>query len=826
MTLVSAMQHCYGVVPEAFGRCFASSQAEASSDDSGGEDAALGVPRDQTKQWRKLARKRQRKAAYFLQDQESCFLTMLWGVVTFCVMTVHYSLFKRGTWLSERVEEEAERKITFFFSNPAASPAARASSEIASLLGSVQVDDWIPLVGLYGPVLSWPQRRLRTTRRCLLTEVGQLYRKLLEPWQRYPWKLVALTMMEEPMRTQAAQDFFQVRDCCLDGFSRKLKTVVEDPDGLLAPNTLKFLASVFDRLVPTSTCIERAFARLSRWCDRRGPKPQLCTLAAKNAVYHFRYLTDHWRAKARKLGVIRKGKSQRCRPDWAHGVRKGRGFNGVHMFARHNGLNPSDDLLRQWRMQPRAERRRFAALARAANLEARVVQRCNARAAKESAAVTGGFWNMSAATGFPMAKPIVAEHLDSLKDYARNFRMPTQSLQPESPDSFTGAPAMPFSVWASCQVGACPHQLTHHQQECFRSLHEMLLLVIGSQSPDPAVTSKEPLVLEFRSQIAAASRQVVVAYNTRKKPIEAALITLRPLPPVEVPPEFLQVLACEKGVDGQFPLVGDVAMCVELAGQAADWELFILSIGAITDLHLFHVPAAQRVDFAALMLEVGSNRETKRVLDALKRLDKKATAASGSNRKTDGQPRRQSKGRGKGRGAKGKAETADAPDMPGDQDDALDGGGSSQSDEESVADVEDVEVDWPLDPPPCPPEASVAPRRRNVRRGQVWGSSPAFQIAPIHAAGSVEPTGFGAICGMHRDPANPTLQCKKAMPCGGLSPDECKLRLKRWLVAGLESGKWGVNKRESHVSMGGVQLSHFAEGLSLEDLDRAVSHGE
>ena len=106
---------------------------------------------------------------------------------------------------------------------------------------------------------------------------------------------------------------------------------------------------------------------------------------------------------------------------------------GFTLFARHNGLNPSDDLLRQWRMQPRAERRRFAALARAANLEARVVQRCNARAAKESAAVTGGFWNMSAATGFPMAKPIVAEHLDSLKDYARNFRMSTQSLQPERP---------------------------------------------------------------------------------------------------------------------------------------------------------------------------------------------------------------------------------------------------------------------------------------------------------------------------------------------------------------------------------------------------------
>jgi hypothetical protein len=114
MTLVAAMQQCYDVVPQAFGRCFARGQAEESSDDSGGEDAALGVPRDQTKQWRKLARKRQKKAAFFLQDQESRFLTMLWGIVTFCVMTVHYSLFKRGTWLTERVEDETDANLSFF----------------------------------------------------------------------------------------------------------------------------------------------------------------------------------------------------------------------------------------------------------------------------------------------------------------------------------------------------------------------------------------------------------------------------------------------------------------------------------------------------------------------------------------------------------------------------------------------------------------------------------------------------------------------------------------------------------------------------------------
>ena len=43
MTLVAAMQQCYDVVPQAFGRCFARGQAEESSDDSGGEDTAKGV---------------------------------------------------------------------------------------------------------------------------------------------------------------------------------------------------------------------------------------------------------------------------------------------------------------------------------------------------------------------------------------------------------------------------------------------------------------------------------------------------------------------------------------------------------------------------------------------------------------------------------------------------------------------------------------------------------------------------------------------------------------------------------------------------------------
>lgn len=62
------------------------------------------------------------------------------------------------------------------------------------------------------------------------------------------------------------------------------------------------------------------------------------------------------------------------------------------------------------------------------------------------------------------------------------------------------------------------------------------------------------------------------------------------------------------------------------------------------------------------------------------------------------------------------------------------------------------------------------------------------------------------------------------MTKSGLSDEECQLRLKRWLVQGLDSSGWGSNKRESHVSLGGVQLSHFAEGLDEASLDRLVAH--
>ena len=51
---------------------------------------------------------------------------------------------------------------------------------------------WDPVILAFGPVLSWNQERLRITRRTLCLVVGQLWRKLVYPFQQYPWALEPL----------------------------------------------------------------------------------------------------------------------------------------------------------------------------------------------------------------------------------------------------------------------------------------------------------------------------------------------------------------------------------------------------------------------------------------------------------------------------------------------------------------------------------------------------------------------------------------------------------------------------------------------------------
>ena len=230
-TIVSAMQHFCGIFPRVFEECFPlkpSGQC-SSSEDEGGQ---VGQPIDQTRQWRRLARKRQRKAALYLRDEASAFRTLLWVVVTGPVVRIHFALFKHATWLSQRKpadpsDEENDLSSAAAFIQGALSPATKCIRLLAEALGDPAHSLWLPLQGLYTPqppqqnVLSWPQEKLRITRRCVLTLTGQMWRKLVESWDRYPWKLTEFLQGSAAERLEFAKKLFEMPDCCLDGFTSK-----------------------------------------------------------------------------------------------------------------------------------------------------------------------------------------------------------------------------------------------------------------------------------------------------------------------------------------------------------------------------------------------------------------------------------------------------------------------------------------------------------------------------------------------------------------------------------------------------------------------------
>ena len=70
------------------------------------------------------------------------------------------------------------------------------------------------------------------------------------------------------------------------------------------------------------------------------------------------------------------------------------------------------------------------------------------------------------------------------------------------------------------------------------------------------------------------------------------------------------------------------------------------------------------------------------------------------------------------------------------------------------------------------------------------------------------------------------MTCKKQVTFGssGLSARVLTLRLKRWLIAGLDDSHWDEEgQRTYHVNQGGTFMHEFAVGLSEEDCDRIAN---
>lgn len=110
-------------------------------------------------------------------------------------------------------------------------------------------------------------------------------------------------------------------------------------------------------------------------------------------------------------------------------------------------------------------------------------------------------------------------------------------------------------------------------------------------------------------------------------------------------------------------------------------------------------------------------------------------------------------------------------------------------------------------------------------RSQPWGEGLGcpFTLAKVwsHTHGCFR--GWGATCKLHRnDDDGPTTTCKKTLDYGaeGLSDEECELRLKRWLVAGLDVAVTSRTARSDHLS---ATRASLATGPALHELDALLA---
>ena len=284
----------------------------------------------------------------------------------------------------------------------------------------------------------------------------------------------------------------------------------------------------------------------------------------------------------------------------------------------------------------------------------------------------------------------------------------------------------------------------------------------------------------------------------------------------------------------------DVSLCVQLARVSDEWSVSVCGVDNVRHLHKFEVSSRetfqkddlirlakqikeQQMAVRAAALADGPRQSKKRnPRGPRRRVPKNASrlpdsdVSSGEGELHEWQLFDAGSDKSEGSDSEGFFEEHDGPALAGLKENAVSAGpGSSPRPAEAEAAVP------PAEPPPKPVRVFVGKQRRGVP----WGP---FQIAPIYSQGSH--IGWGAICGLHKDPFESTNQCRKAItlkPEQGIDDEICVLRLKRWLLAGTDDTGWPQHcLRTHHVYLGGTNLITFAEGKSEIEMDQEIQQAQ
>ena len=185
--------------------------------------AAVGAPADEVAHLRKMGRLKLHTAHVFLSNPSSCWKTRLWVSLCDPLMTMHYKLFKYGTWYGHRVSDRVS--VFEFCSDATRNVVVQALDSLARTL--FEPEQQASLTGLFGllggDMGGWPAAAKQALHVSALLAFSRLWRKLYRFFQCYPWKLAPGfdVRRDEAERRETVEQFLRASPCCLDeGFRR------------------------------------------------------------------------------------------------------------------------------------------------------------------------------------------------------------------------------------------------------------------------------------------------------------------------------------------------------------------------------------------------------------------------------------------------------------------------------------------------------------------------------------------------------------------------------------------------------------------------------
>ena len=169
---------------------------------------------------------------------------------------------------------------------------------------------------------EWPRHVHAYLEGSLSIAISSVWRKACYGFKQFPWLLApAFDMRRSELERRATlQKFLDAKVCCLDpGLCAPLRVRTSNIDDYVGDSVLQdFLATLYERVVVTSTQVELLFASLSKFTLRGAGLP---TLAAKYMLNSFKQAVELWRENP--TCSDRTVQSSRCRAPWMLTAAKG-----------------------------------------------------------------------------------------------------------------------------------------------------------------------------------------------------------------------------------------------------------------------------------------------------------------------------------------------------------------------------------------------------------------------------------------------------------------------------------------------------------------------